>query len=74
MIAGMLFSQCPRAWAIGDGRAAMDCVRDIAAYNASSVLPDGGGRLDQCQRWLDAVAVVNSYLASLQKSKQVQNG
>ena len=70
----MIFLKCPKAWARDEGYDAMNTIIDIAAHNATGVLPDSGGRLDQCPLWIEALGVVNSYLSSIEKSRQATHG
>ena len=67
---GLRFERCPKSWIRDEAREASQFVGDFAFLDRFNVLPNEGGRLDQCPRFLEAIDVIEIARSEAQSAAQ----
>ena len=62
---GLRFDRCPKAWIRDEARGASQFLSDFVFLDKYQILPDEGGRLDQCPRFLEAVDIISDTRAGM---------
>lgn len=61
---GQSFTRCPKAWLRDAGGGAQELLGDWHRMHSLSLLPYGGGVLEQPAVWLEAMDVITAELAT----------
>ncbi len=70
---GLRFDRCPKAWIRDDAQAESLFLADFVFLENHKILPDPGGRLDQCPRFLEAVDVIQSVKTEIKEHHEKRN-
>ena len=62
---GLRFDRCPKAWIRDEARGASQFLSDFVFLDKYQILPNEGGRLDQCPRFLEAVDIISDTRAGM---------
>ena len=55
---GLRFDRCPKAWVRDEAQQESLFLADFVFLDNHKILPNPGGRLDQCPRFLEAVDII----------------
>lgn len=70
----MIFTRCPKSWIRDEAAAESRWVDEALWFLRWRVLPDPGGMLDQDQRWLVAVEIVEGERALAMRLEGLGDG